>query len=561
MRRTLQSGRHLLSMCCAALVLSGACFCAVAPATVQQTATSRQQLNALLNENAQPECYVFPKGTFPSMRWKKDGLIGKMTGGVPPTVEFYDAHWTRVARAEQTGRYGAVVRGTMPDGRSIVRYVTLYCCNADFDDYRGVVSLSINPLPDLGINPARWEAYRQNSDRFSFGSLRTLPLHDPDVAIFLAGLSDLPTHPIHMDSPRIRDRQWWIELKHRMSDGERSVRAPILRRMVRPSPELQNAAVTADPAYSGEDIAGIRSVCSTWTDSSHEPMVALVVHDGRIIFHEAFGYQSDGQPMATSTPTWMASITKMLTGVVVMQFVDQGLLNLDVPIVSYLPELTHPSLRPLTLRCLLTHTSGLSWADEWASDWNPALESDLALALEGQESGAGFAYHRVGYAIAGKILERLSGRALPYLFDSLVFAPIEMRQAFADNGYGGLFSTAFDVARFGQMLLSHGKYAGVEILSDSAWNQFLPQPLVWAVGAGGKRWGIGCAPLGTDGLSEATFGHEAASGAVFRIDPVHKLVIVVGRNRIGSDEGQYKRHVSRFLRAVVSPLEKGHIND
>jgi CubicO group peptidase (beta-lactamase class C family) len=62
-------------------------------------------------------------------------------------------------------------------------------------------------------------------------------------------------------------------------------------------------------------------------------------------------------------------------------------------------------------------------------------------------------------------------------------------------------------------------------------------------------------------LSDSTFGHEAASGAVFRVDPVNELVVIVGRNAVGPDESQYKRSVARLLHAVVAPLNRSGSRD
>jgi CubicO group peptidase (beta-lactamase class C family) len=131
-----------------------------------------------------------------------------------------------------------------------------------------------------------------------------------------------------------------------------------------------------------------------------------------------------------------------------------------------------------------------------------------------------------------------------------------MDNSFADNTYGGLYATAGDLARLGQMLLNRGEYGDHRFLSRKAFEALVPKPL-WSGDVDRKKsWGIGCSPLGGDGLSDSTFGHEAASGAVLRIDPVNHLVVIVARDQTGPDYAQYKRFVTRFLRAVASPLEE-----
>ena len=285
-------------------------------------------------------------------------------------------------------------------------------------------------------------------------------------------------------------------------------------------------------------------------------MTAIVTHRGRVIFHEAFGRMRNGKPMTRATPTWMASITKTLTGVLVMEFVDRGYVELDAPIDRYLPELASSSPCPLTLRLLLTHTSGLSWAGEWASDWNPSMENQVAQALPALTPGREFKYHRAGYALAARVLERISGETVPQLFEKMLLSPMGMTGSTVDNSYGGLYAPALDLARFGQMLLGRGRYGSHQFLSEQAWQAMLPAPLRMVDPPQSKVWGIGVAPFAGDGLSDRAFGHSAASGAIFRVDPVRELVIVIGRDATGPDESQGRRFASRFIRTVTDALDR-----
>jgi CubicO group peptidase (beta-lactamase class C family) len=512
-----------------------------------------KNLKAFLEEEIEFDRYLLPPGKFPSVHWKRPAAVADAVGDVPLTAEFYDRSFTSVAKAESTGRYGAVVHGATRDGYSVVRYATLYCSDASFDDYAPDVPLTMNPLPGSGIGKSQWQLYQQNLRRFSFGSFMLSPEHDPDAAILLAGLSGLDPLNAPRDTPRLRDRQWWVDFK-RLHDGRNHppVTLPVPRTSA-PSRVVTDLKGKLTEPFNAEHLRNLRALCTAWSDSTGEPLVGLVVYKGHIVFHETFGKKADGSPMTRSTPTWMASITKLITGVVVMQFVDRGVLDLDAPLDRYLPEFSSPS--PLTLRSLLTHTSGLSWAGEWASDWNPSYENQAAQAVPLLMPGRAFKYHRAGYALAGKVLERLTGLTAPALMDRLLLTPLGMKSAFVDNTYGGLYCTAFDLAVFGQMLLNHGRYGNLEYLSGESWEEFLPRPLRYGGAELNKSWGIGSAPLGGDGFSPSTFGHEAASGALFRIDPEHELVVVVGCNRVGQQYRLYERCVSRFLRGVTAPWE------
>jgi CubicO group peptidase (beta-lactamase class C family) len=521
------------------------------PDSGAQRERRERNIRAFLEEDIEFDRYLFSPGSFPSVRWRRPAAVADAVGEVPLTVEFYDRSFTSVTKAEKTGRYGAVVRGTTKDGYPVIRYATLYCSDVFLDDYGPEAPLSMNPLPGFGITKSQWRIYRQNVRRFSFGSLMTSPAHDPDAAVFLAGLSGVDPRRVGRDTPRLRDRQWWVEFK-RQHDG--ATRLPVTLPLPRPgarSTVISEVGGKTIAPFESQHIRNIRAICTAWSDSSGEPLVALVVHKGRVVFHEAFGKKADGSPMTRSTSTWMASIAKLLTGVLVMQFVDRGVLDLDAPLDRYLPEFASPC--PLTLRNLLTHTGGLSWAGEWASDWNPSVENQCAQAASVITPGRTFKYHRAGYALSGKVLERLTGLTAPALMDRLLLTPLGMKSSFCDNTYGGLYCTAFDLAIFGQMLLNHGRYGKLEYLSGESWEEFLPRPLRYHGADLNKSWGIGSAPLGGNGLSPSTFGHEAASGALFRIDPAKKLVLVVGCNSVGRNYPLYERCVSRFLRGVTAP--------
>jgi CubicO group peptidase (beta-lactamase class C family) len=126
-----------------------------------------------------------------------------------------------------------------------------------------------------------------------------------------------------------------------------------------------------------------------------------------------------------------------------------------------------------------------------------------------------------------------------------------MKHSTIDNTYGSLYSTCADLARLGQMLLHRGRYGAYRFFSEDVFQKMLPFSLERINPKIQKSWGVGVAPLGGHGLSERTFGHEAASGAIFRIDPAQELILVVARDRTGSNYDQY---ATRFIEACTAPL-------
>lgn len=534
--------RSVLAVCCLLPSL-------VLPQTSTQTPSRQADIRAFLEEEVTFDKYLFSPGRFPEVRWANPERVERLMGEIPLTVEYYDRSFKRVQRAEKEGRYGAVVRGRTVDGESVVRYATLYCTNADLDDYSPDVPVAIRPLTSFGISPDQWKAYERNLRRYSFGSLLLYPKYDRDAAVFLAGMSELDTAASSVLTPRVRDRLWWTRLKR----GAETPTPSVTPRISASRPESKPVGLAE---LNTADKERVRSICAEWTMRSGVPMTLFISQKGNVLFHEAFSPETGSETTTTETRTWMASITKLVTGVLVMQFVDRGLVDLDVPIDRYLPELRRSQPCPITLRHLLTHTSGLSWTGEWASDWEHSMENRVAMALPMLTPGTTFSYHRSGYALTSKILERISGETVPQLFQRMIFDPLGMSSAFSENTYGGLYATSSDLGRVGQMLLNRGTFGLAEILSEKAFAAMLPRPLPLSAAKRTVSWGIGTTLLGGNGLSNATFGHEAASGAVFRIDPENELVLVVARDRVGPSYDEYERYVRRLIETVTSGMAK-----
>jgi len=514
--------------------------------TVFWSSINTQRLRAFMEEEIECSRYVFHPGEFPTFHWKNEIMVENELGVFPLKAAYFNSDFQPVTSAGKPGRYGAVIEGVTPSGFVVKRYVTLFCSPVEFDDYSKNVPLTMTKLREYGIPDAQWDQYSKNEERYSFGSLKYFPQHNADAAVFLAGLNDMADQKNTFDTPRIRDRQWWITLKGKL-EGKSIPPNPLMspQKIVNDSSFLLIDTIDPPPGYEKEQIEKMRTVCRRWAEKGGVPHVTLVVHKGKIVFHEAFGVDEEGKLVAKDSRIWMASITKLLTGVLMMEFVDQGLVDLDAPVSRYLPELHGIGNERLTIRHLFTHTSGLSFAGEWASDWNPALENQIAQILPSVDVGGSFAYHRVGYALAGKLMERITGRAVPYLFQDYVFTPLGMKTAFSDNTYGGLYCSSMDLARFGQMLLNKGTYNGVKLFSVQTFETMLPAPLP----VSDRRWGIGTTPMEGYGLSESAFGHGAASGTVFRVDPKNDLIIISARKSIGKYHDEFE---NAFIESCTS---------
>lgn len=523
--------------------------------TVWLKEIQEKRVKSFLEEELVFDKYVFPPGKFPSAHWSRPAMVANEIGNAQLDVSYFNRTAQPVKEATETGRYGAVVKIVLPSGFIVKRYVTLYCSRVPLDDYSSYVPITLSADPSLSISDQAWKTYQRNVRRFSFGSLMMFPAQNPDAAIFLSGLSEIGSVNVIDDTPRIRDRQWWISFRSGES-GNLQTTNPLAK----PKQPNGQSFHTLDPStqpdddYSARDLESIRMLCRSSAEKTHEPLVTLIAHKGKIVFHETFGKNAEGIPITRETPLWMASITKMLTGMLFMQFVDQGLVDLDAPVERYLPELATNDKIKITVRHLFTHTTGLSWVGEWGSDWEPSLENRIANGLPYAQIGERFEYHRIGYALAGKIMERITGIAVPYLFREYIFDPLHIQHAYADNTYGGLYCSAEELAIIAQALLQQGSYGSARLFSPETFKKMLPIDLSGINQKINRKWGIGTTILNGNGLSETAFGHEAASGSIVRIDPENELVIISGRNRIGDNYGEYERFVQELIERTTKPL-------
>ena len=558
--------------------------------TIDTPTFEESRIKAFMEEEIVFDKYIFSVGEFPSAAWKNPGLVTNLIGTADLEVVFFNGAFERVEKARKPGRYGAMISCTTSSGFLVRRFVTLYCIPSTYETWmQSLLRHPTNPAGPAANEP--WNDFQRSEiGRFLAGKKTATLLHDPDASIFFAGLSgmkanslgpnnlgmnsiganslgtnslgpnnlgmnSLGDNSLGNDSPRIHDRQWWIDFKKKSSGSSQKV---IQLRPLVTENKVGTILKESDPSttgYRSEDLEEIRKVCASWAEQTSEPNVTLIACNGDIIFHEAFGKNANGTPVAKTSPMWMASITKLIAGALAMQFVDQGFVDLDAPVAKYLTELPKTGSPVLTVRDLFTHTNGFGWHGEWASDWNMTLENYLAQCLPVCHVRERYQYNRMGYAVAGKILEQLSGRSVPSLYYEFLLKPLGMSHTFVDNTYGSCQSTAYDIALLGQMLLNKGIAGGVRFFSEESFERMLPQPIVGPQGPLERDWGIGTAWLGGNGLGGKTFGHEAASGALLRIDPELDMVIVSARDRTGPNYTEYELFRNRLLAAAARAIK------
>jgi CubicO group peptidase (beta-lactamase class C family) len=210
-----------------------------------------------------------------------------------------------------------------------------------------------------------------------------------------------------------------------------------------------------------------------------------LVRDGEIFAEGGFGLANiDSQTKPTAASVWpIASITKSFTSVAAMQCVELGLLDLDVPVSRYLPELrvASPDISDqLSMRRLLTHTSGLGRTGhqdrtrEEAQNPFPTREALLAAlhdVVPQAPVGSAFSYSNESYAIAGHLIETLRGQSLESCFEDYIFDPVGMSRtvprfsAWREEPDRAVLYAGDGIGPYGAGR-RHGGYEVVELVED-----------------------------------------------------------------------------------------------
>ncbi|MEV0588315.1 serine hydrolase domain-containing protein [Nonomuraea sp. NPDC050310] len=323
--------------------------------------------------------------------------------------------------------------------------------------------------------------------------------------------------------------------------------------------------------------------------------VALIAVDGTVVAAAAAGelvrYTDEDGTLATQRPPAqrdslfdLASISKLFTTAALLSLAEEGRLDLDEPVVRWLPE-HYAERRHITLRHLLSHTAGLQ----------PTRRPDLELPQGGHDErlelvlstpitqpvGGPYLYTDVGMVTAGRIAE-LAGRApLDRLVSERVTGPLGLadtcyrpgpellprvaatecrphgctRGVVHDEtaaslggvaGHAGLFSTADDVLRFGEMLrLGGGPVLKPETVAEMVRDQ-------GATGAAFRQGlGVRLGDPAIVGPLTGGFGHSGFTGTSLVVEPSLRLTVVVLTNAVHPLRG---RPGIRELRHAVATV-------
>lgn len=515
--------------------------------TEDTLATRRARLLMSAEWNFQP--YVWSDNEFPPLLCENRDLQ-ELLGPHTITTTFYDRDYNVVTCAEKPGRYGAVIDITPENGRAMRRCRTLFRQPQNFVWWRTYVPIPFTLPPEIGIDAGVAKVQERTlGNYFKEQFMRSLQ-RDPGSAAIFAGLyesvADEGPHSSHNDA-WARDRQWWVGLKRKLDGTDQEFSQPVhapRKEDGLDTPVLREGSVD-EAGMKPEVVKKLDELLRAWAADSDQAFAVCLARRGVVFFERAYGMR-DGQPMTMETGSYMASITKLMAGSLVMMLVDEGRVALDEPINKYLPALRGIAVQaPLTLRHLMRHTNGL-W--HHLGDEMNDFEHIVADIYAHLEIGRRYEYNGAGYALAGKVIEAVSGEALAIFFHRHLLEPLGMQHTDVSTMSWNAWSTSRDIATFAQMLLNRGAYGNMRFFSPSTFEQMLPQSLSDVLGAEATgEYGIGSSWFKDEGLGMGTFGHGAASSATLRIDPTNELIVTMSRNEAGSNFDQYH---PQFLRLV-----------
>jgi uncharacterized protein YbbC (DUF1343 family)/CubicO group peptidase (beta-lactamase class C family) len=324
--------------------------------------------------------------------------------------------------------------------------------------------------------------------------------------------------------------------------------------------------------------------------------VVLIGHNGRVVYRKAFGSRSlepTREPMTVDTVFDLASLTKCIaTTTSMMKLIEDGRVRLNDPVAAYLPEFAQNGKQDITVRELMTHYSGLAPDLDLKADWS-GRETAFRMAMQQKPQylpGSRFVYSDINFETLGFLVEKVTGEPLNEFASESIFAPLGMRETRflppADwspriaptqydehsqmlrgivhdptarrmggvAGHAGLFSTAGDLAKFAEDLLS-----GHKILSRPAVEKMsTPQQPANASSQRGLGWDIDSPFASNRGelLPVGSFGHTGFTGTSLWIDPVTHTYIILLTNAVHPRGGKSVVSLrSRVATAVVESLD------
>ncbi len=365
----------------------------------------------------------------------------------------------------------------------------------------------------------------------------------------------------------------------------------------------------AQPALN--ELSDALRLIDTWLeaqrDYDHLPGLSVgIVKDQQLIWTKAYGMADLKKNVATKSGTIysICSISKLFTSVAIMQLYDAGKLRLDDSVAAFLPNFTikqqFNDSGPITIRSLLTHSSGLPRESDYpywtGPDFPFPTQQQVVDKLGKQQtlypSSTYFQYSNLGLTLLGEIVEKVSGKNYDTYVEENILKPLRLADTHPylpsaqwGNGFAtgysalkrdgsreavplfdargikaaaGFSSTVEDLARFASWqfrLLNNG---GKEILKSSTLREM--QRVQWVDPDWKTNWGLGFSVSQQDGKKLVGHGGSCPGyRTTLLLDPQEKYAFVVMINAGATNPDSYAREMRNVL--LKAPKEKNSKND
>lgn len=282
------------------------------------------------------------------------------------------------------------------------------------------------------------------------------------------------------------------------------------------------------------------------------------------------------EPMTEDTIFDAASLTKVVaTTPAVMLLVERGAIALEAPVKNYIPEFVGGGKDEITIRHLMTHTSGLRPGIETRSGWTGQAAAIQKACEEKVQTppGTSFRYSDINFIVLGEVVQRAGKKPLERFVQDEIYGPLKMvdtgylppksklsriaptevvdgvplrgvvhdptaRKMGGVAGHAGLFTTAADLARYSRMYLNGGALDGRRIFKETTVRLMTNVQTQEGVVRRGLGWDIDSGYSGPRGkvLPVGSFGHTGWTGTSIWIDPFSKSFVLFLSNRNHPDE-------------------------
>lgn len=344
-------------------------------------------------------------------------------------------------------------------------------------------------------------------------------------------------------------------------------------------------------------------------EGSYPGAVVLAAHRGQIIYKGVFGNRRVAPylvPMTFDTIFDIASLTKVVaTTPAVMQLIEQGKLQLDVPVATYWPEFADNGKETVTIRELLTHTSGLQ-PDLINPESTPNILKRIASIGLANNPGTKVVYSDLNFAVLAHLVEIITGERIDHYAANHIFLPLGMNNTFflppfkmrnriaptdtlqheerwgtvndrlchvmgGVSGNAGVFSDAQDLGIYAQYLVSSGRTNPDVLGALTILKMTTPQTPPDLPDIRGLGWDIDSSYSNRGTLfSTRSFGHTGWTGTSIWIDPDTQTWIIILTSRTHPSPEMKnpvvddRRKIANIIAASITdipPTELGTLNN